>query len=100
MNTVPLQLLSAETAVSRFAAAQPDGSKWDAPLCNQYGLEEKKSIGEENLKVSSEGVSLEWPQSCFPAQNGKLRWEDMTMQAHEEQPCQWKSRMTEAFSKL
>lgn len=93
MNTVPLQLLSAETAVSRFVAALPDGSKWDAPLCNQYGLE-------ENLKVSSEGVSLEWPQSCFPAQNGKLGWEDMTMQAHEEQPCQWKSRMTEAFSKL
>lgn len=99
MNTVPLQLLSAETTLSRFAAAQPDGSKWDAPLCNQYGLEEK-SIRKENLKVSSEGISFERLQSCFSAQNGKLGWEDTIMQAHEDQPCQWSPGWQKPFPKF
>lgn len=42
-----------------FPVAQPDGSEWAALLLNQYGLGEKRSIREENLKVASEGISPE-----------------------------------------
>ena len=49
-NTVPVQLSITETAASRFPVAQPHGSEWAAPLLNQYGLGERRSIRGEKSK--------------------------------------------------